>query len=165
MDSKRVIVLHFTNGMSSREIAETNGDGKATINEFLKRFQQCGVLKYPLPEDVTNEFIGELLYRKGGNLAGSEPYRNIDPEAIHRAMKKKGETQKYLWKKNNASGVLDGRRPLNYRKFCRYYSQWLDSTKVTCHIQLFPGVNLEVDFGRKTLYISRIDIIPTKQLR
>ena len=50
-----MLALHFTNGMSSREIAETTGDGKTTINEFLKRFQQCGVLKYPLPEDVTSE--------------------------------------------------------------------------------------------------------------
>ena len=40
MDYKRVLALHFTNGMSSREIAETTGDGKTTINEFLKRFQQ-----------------------------------------------------------------------------------------------------------------------------
>ncbi len=28
MDYKRVLILHFTNGMSSREIAETTGDGK-----------------------------------------------------------------------------------------------------------------------------------------
>ena len=33
MDYKRVLALHFTNGMSSREIAETTGDGKTTINE------------------------------------------------------------------------------------------------------------------------------------
>ena len=30
MDYKRVLALHFTNGMSSREIAETTGDGKTT---------------------------------------------------------------------------------------------------------------------------------------
>ena len=36
MDYKRVLILHFTNGMSSREIAEATGDGKTTINEFLK---------------------------------------------------------------------------------------------------------------------------------
>ena len=76
-----MLALHFTNGMSSREIAETTGDGKTTINEFLKWFQQCGGLKYPLPEDVTNEFIGELLYRKAGNLADSELYRDIDPNS------------------------------------------------------------------------------------
>ena len=131
MDYKRVLVLHFTNGMSSREIAETTGDGKTTINEFLKRFRECGVLKYPLPEDVTNEFIGELLYRKAGSPTDSQLYRDIDPEGIHRALTKKGETLKHLWKKYNASGIVDGRRPLSYRQFCRRYSQWLQSSKQT----------------------------------
>lgn len=153
MNYKRVLVLHFTNGMSSREIAETTGDGKTTINEFLKRFRECGVLKYPLPEDITNKFIGELLYRKAGSPTDAQLYRDIDPEGIHRALTKKGETLKHLWKRYNASGVVDGRRPLSYRQFCRRYSQWLQSNKVTFHIQPYPGVNLELDFAGKTLCI------------
>ena len=36
MDYKRVLMLHFTNGMSSREIAATTGDGKSAVSEFLK---------------------------------------------------------------------------------------------------------------------------------
>lgn len=66
MDYKRVLLLHFTNGMSSREIAETTGVGKTTVNEFLKRFRECKELSYPLPEEVTNEFIEHLLYQKAG---------------------------------------------------------------------------------------------------
>lgn len=62
MDYKRVLLLHFTNGLSSRDIAEATGAGKTTINEFLKRFRDCRELSYPLPEDVTNEFIESLLY-------------------------------------------------------------------------------------------------------
>ena len=57
MDYNRVLILHYTNGMSSREIAEATGDGKTTINEFLKRFRECEELSYPLSADVTNEFI------------------------------------------------------------------------------------------------------------
>ena len=57
MDYKRVLLLHFTNGMSSREIAEVTGAGKTTVNEFLKRFRECQELSYPLPEDATNEFV------------------------------------------------------------------------------------------------------------
>ena len=41
MDYKRVLILHFTNGLSSREIAAVTGDGKTTINDFLKRFREC----------------------------------------------------------------------------------------------------------------------------
>ena len=96
MDYKRVLLLHFTNGLSSRDIAEATGAGKTTINEFLKRFRACRELSYPLPEDVTNEFIENLLYQKAGNLVRSDLYRDFDPEEVHRALAKKGETLKHL---------------------------------------------------------------------
>lgn len=153
MDYKRVLLLHFTNGMSSREIAETTGVGKTTVNEFLKRFRECRELSYPLPEEVTNEFIENLLYQKAGNPVRSDLYRDFDPEEVHRALARKGETLKHLWKKYNAAGAVNGRRPLSYRQFCRRYASWLDNTKVTFHIQRYPGVNLELDFAGKTLSV------------
>lgn len=134
MDYKRVLLLHFTNGLSSREIAEATGAGKTTINEFLKRFRECRELPYPLPKDVTNEFIESLQYQKAGNPIRSDLYRDFDPEEVHRALAKKGETLKHLWKKYNAAGMVNGRKPLSYRQYCRRYTNWLDSTKVTFHI-------------------------------
>ena len=77
MDYKRVLILHFTNGMSSREISEATGDGKTTVNEFLKRFRECEELSYPLSEDVTNGFIAGCLYKKAGNPVNSDLYRGI----------------------------------------------------------------------------------------
>ena len=101
MDYKRVLVLHYTNGRSGREIAEATGDGKTTVNEFLKRFRECEELSYPLSEEVTNEFIAERLYRKAGKPAAAELYRDFDPEEVCRTLTKKGETLKHLWKKYN----------------------------------------------------------------
>ena len=46
MDYKRVLLLHFTNGFSSRDIAAATGAGKTTINVFLKRFRGCKELSY-----------------------------------------------------------------------------------------------------------------------
>lgn len=154
MDYKRVLILHFANGMSGREIAETTGDKKTTVNEFLKRFRECEELSYPLSEDVTNEFIAGCLYKKAGNPVNSDLYRDFDPEEVHRALAKKGETLKHLWKKYNAVGTVSGLKPLSYRQFCRRYTAWLDSTKITFHIQRIPGVNLELDFAGKTLCIQ-----------
>lgn len=142
MDYKRVLTLHFTNGMSSREIAATTGDGKSAVSEFLNRFRECSELSY---EDVTNEFIVGLLYKKAGKLVNGELYRDCDPEEVHRALVKKSETLKDLWKKYKAIGIINGWRPLSYRQFCRSYTNWLDSTNVTFHIQRFPGFNTELD--------------------
>ena len=153
MDYKRVLRLHYVNGFSSRVIAESTGDGKSTINEFLKRFRENEVLSWPLSDDITNEMIGEMLYQKPGNAANDNLYRSFDEEIVHRKLAKKGETLLHLWKLYNAEGVVDGKRPLSYRQFCRRYSNWLDNKKITFHIQRYPGVNTELDFAGKKLVI------------
>ena len=64
MDYKKVLRLHFVNRLSIREIAESCGDcGKTSVGEFLKRFRDCPELSYPLPKDITNEYLESLVYR------------------------------------------------------------------------------------------------------
>ena len=152
MDYKRILALHYTNGMSGREIAEATGAGKTTVNEFLKRFRECSELSYPLPEEVTNEFIAERLYHKVGKPTDAL-YRDFDPEEACRALTRKGETLKHLWKKYYAAGEVDGKRPLSYRQYCRRYQNWLGSKNVTFHIQRQPGISLELDYAGKSLWL------------
>lgn len=154
MDYKKVLRLHFVNRLSIREIAESCGDcEKTSVGEFLKRFRECPELSYPLPKDVTNEYIEKLLYKKPGVTADQLLYRDFDAEAIYKALARKGETLKHLWQKYNAAGIVDGRRPMSYRQYCRRYSEWADSKQLTFHIQRYPGVNLELGFAGKALCI------------
>ena len=152
MDYKKVLLLHFTQGLSGRSIAEVTGVSKSAINEFLKRFRESKELYYPLPEDVTNETIAALLYKKAGNPS-ADLYRDFNIEDVHRELTRKGETLKHLWKKYNVTGTVAGKKPLSYRQFCRRYANWLDSTKITFHIQRYPGVNTELDYAGKTLVL------------
>lgn len=77
MDYKKVLRLHFVNHLSCREIAESCDDcSKTTVNEFLKRFRENPELSYPLPADVTNECIGNMLYKKPGVSADQFLYRD-----------------------------------------------------------------------------------------
>ena len=109
MDYKRVLRLHFVNHLSGREIAESCGDcSKTTVNEFLKRFRENPELSYPLPADVTNEYIEGLLYKKPGVSADQLLYRDFNKEAVYKALARKGETLKHLWQKYNAIGIVDG---------------------------------------------------------
>ena len=154
MDYKKVLRLHFVNHLSSREIAESCGDcGKTSVNEFLKRFRESQELSYPLPADVTNEYIESLLYKKPGVSAEQLLYRDFDKEAVYKALARKGETLKHLWQKYNAIGIVDGKKPMSYRQYCRRYSEWADSKQLTFHIQRYPGVNLELDYAGKQLYL------------
>ena len=96
MDYKKVLRLHFMNHLSSREIAESCGDcSKTTVNEFLKRFRENPELSYPLPADVTNEYIGNMLYKKPGVSADQLLYRDFNKEAVYKALARKGETDYY----------------------------------------------------------------------
>ena len=61
MDYKRVLRLHYVNGYSSRAIGKQTFDGKSAVAEFLKRFKECKELSWPLSEEVTNEYIENLL--------------------------------------------------------------------------------------------------------
>ena len=152
MDYKRVLRLHFVNHLSSREIAKSCGDcSKTTVNEFLKRFRENKELSYPLPADVTNEYISDLIYRKPGVPADQLLYRDFDKEAVYKALARKGETLKHLWQKYNSIGIVDGKKPMSYRQYCRQYSEWADSKQLTFHIQRYPGVNLELDYAGKQL--------------
>ena len=151
MEYKRVLMLRFTNGMSSREIAETTGDGKTMVNEFLKRFRECTELSYLLPEEVHQRVYRERPVQKSRE---SGQFRSV--QVLRRGRNapcpdQKRETFKHLWKKYNVAGTMNGRRPLSYRQFRRRYTNWLDSKKVTFQIQRVPGVNLELDFTGKTL--------------
>lgn len=154
MDYKKVLRLHYVNNLSGREIAESCGDcGKSAVNEFLRRFRECPELSYPLKEDVTNEYIESLLYKKSGVAADQQLYRDFDKEAVYKAMARKGETLKHLWQKYNAVGEVNRKKTYSYRQYCRRYSEWSSSKKITFHIQRYPGVNLELDYAGKQLLI------------
>jgi len=154
MDYKKVLKLHYVNALSSRDIAASCGDcSKSAINEFLKRFRECNSLSYPLNEDVSNEFIESVLYKKSGISSTQQLYRDFDKESVYKALARKGETLKHIWQKYNAIGIVDGKRPYSYRQFCRRYSEWSDAKQITFHIQRYPGVNLELDYAGKQLLI------------
>lgn len=165
LDYKRILGLRYGSNLSGREIAKSCGYSKSAVNEFLKRFKEDGQLKLPLGPDVTNENIEELLYKKRGvkDKAIEELYRQPAYEEIHKALAKKGETLQRLWRKYNALGVVEGRKPYSYRQYCHKYSQWLDDKKISYHIVRHPAVNLELDFAGKVLYLQNKRIPDSKE--
>ena len=164
MDYKKVLRLHYENKLSGREIALNCGCGKTTVNEFLRRFKNCEELSYPLNEEITNEYIEALLYKKPGTNEDNL-YRDFDKEALYRALSKKGETIKHQWRKYKAVGIVDGKKPLSYRQYCRKFAEWTQSRKVTIHIPRYPGVGMELDYAGKTLCIhSRSNPSETKKV-
>ena len=50
LDYKDIITKHYALGMKGGEIAATLGNSKSGVNDFLRAFEHCEALSYPLPD-------------------------------------------------------------------------------------------------------------------
>lgn len=68
LDYKNIIIKRYALSLSGSEIARQLGASKSGVNDFLRAFDKCESLSYPLPPGITNYGIAELVY---GSVPGS----------------------------------------------------------------------------------------------
>ena len=68
LDYKNIIIKHYALSLSGSEIARQLGASKSGVNDFLRAFDKCESLSYPLPPGITNYGIDGLVY---GSVPGS----------------------------------------------------------------------------------------------
>ena len=49
LDYKTIIIKRYALNMSGTQIAKDLGCSKSGVNDFLKRFEECKALSFPLP--------------------------------------------------------------------------------------------------------------------
>ena len=54
LDYKSIIIKRYALGLSYKELAEEFSASKSGINDFIRAFERCEKLSYPLPEGITN---------------------------------------------------------------------------------------------------------------
>lgn len=64
LDYKDILLKRYALNMSGREIAAMCGVSKSGVNDFLRAFESCDAIGYPLPEGITNYAIFEIVYGK-----------------------------------------------------------------------------------------------------
>ena len=64
LDYKDIIIKHYVLHMSGRQIAAALGVSKSGVNDFLKAFETCKGLSFPLPDGITNYGIARLVYER-----------------------------------------------------------------------------------------------------
>ena len=62
LDYKSIIIKRYALGLSYKELAEEFSASKSGINDFIRAFEKCEKLSYPLPKGITNYVIYELVY-------------------------------------------------------------------------------------------------------
>ena len=68
LDYKNIIIKYYALSLLGSEIARQLGASKSGVNDFLRAFDKCESLSYPLPPGITNYAIAELVY---GSVPGS----------------------------------------------------------------------------------------------
>ena len=157
LDYKDIITKRYALHMSGREIARTLGVSKSGINDFLRAFEKCEELSFPLPEGITNTAIGEALYGPGFKIGGirDTSYELPDFEEVSRQMKtRKNMTLVYLWNRYSRRCRDEEKKFYQYRQFCELYNKWCDENYETYHFTAIIAQTMEVDFAGKTFSLT-----------
>ena len=152
LDYKNIIIKRYALQLSFKELAEEFGASKSGVNDFIRAFEKCDKLSYPLPEGITNYAISELVYGHvpGSNNRSSE-YEQPDFEWVFRQMnERKNMTLTYLWNRYQKDCRVKETKPYQYRQFCELYNKWCEENYETLHIPAVIGQKMEVDFAGKT---------------
>ena len=152
LDYKNIIIKHYALSLSESEIARQLGASKSGVNDFLRAFDKCESLSYPLPPGITNYGIAELVY---GSVPGSggrnENIEYPDYEADAKLMAtRKNMTLVFLWNRYSKKCTEEGKRFYQYRQYCELYNKWCEENYETSHFDAVIAQKMEVDFAGQT---------------
>ena len=156
LDYKDIIIKHYALHMSGRQIAAAIGASKSGVNDFLKAFEQCESLSYPLPAGITNYGIAELV--NGRNPEGADgrdlSFELPDFAEVEKQMNsRKNMTLVFLWGRYKNRCMAEEKKFYSYRQFCDRYMSWREENYETLHFNAVSGEKMEVDFAGKTFFM------------
>lgn len=108
-----------------------------TIRKVLDAAEKAGI-SWPLPENVTNEMLIELLFPE--EYQKTVLYAVPDYAYIHGELAKKGVNLTILWEEYSAKCQTEGSVPYMYSYFCEKYGRWANVTKATCVSSTSPAI-------------------------
>ena len=142
---KEVLRLTRENGLSARQVAQSCGIGRTTVQDYLDRARRAGIT-WPFPEDLDEGSVESLLFPSVVPLA--EGKRGMPPfEYLHREMKKKHVTMQLLWqeyREGNPGGY-------QYSQFCLRYRVWKRTLDISFRQDYKAGEKLFVDYAGDTI--------------
>ncbi len=103
-------------GCSVRDMARRFGVARSTIQDNLKRARNAG-LTWPLPDDLTNDFLEQSLFARTGTRAGFRRRPEPDWALMAREMKRPGVNLSVLWEEYRQVHP----EGYGYSRFCELY--------------------------------------------
>ena len=153
-------ILRLNNlGINNSQIAASCGCSRTTVITVLQKATEQRV-DWQTASDLSNKDIYKRLFP----TEGIKPiYKMPDYEYVHQEMAKSGVTLTLLWVEYCEKCRAAGDTPYKSTQFNKYYSDFVQNTKATMHINRKPGEIMEVDWAGQTAEIIDTDtgeIIP-----
>ena len=146
---KQVLRRHFEQGASNRRIATSTHISRASVAEYLRRFQQSGLV-WPLPDSLSDTKLEQLLFPPAVNIPASQ--RPVpDWQTVYQDLKniKNHTTLFLLWQEYKANPP----HGYQYSWFCDQFRLWQGKLDVSMRQIHLAGDKLFVDYAGDTLPI------------
>jgi transposase len=139
---REVLRLKAGSGLTDRQIADSVGCARSTVQECLRRARQAG-LTWPLPPEFDDAALGAALYP----AQPVEGYPAPDFARVELELRRKGVTRKLLWREYRDVHA-DG---CGYSAFCRDFDAWRTSRDPVMRIEHRAGEKVFVDYAGLTV--------------
>ena len=159
MTNYREILRLSSLGINKTQIAQSIGCSRTTVIQVLNLADEKGIC-YPLPEDLSDRKLAELLFPSEGTRQG---YKMPDYEYVHNELQKDGVTLNLLWLEYCEQCGNSGELPYQLTQFKKHYRDYAAKTNATMHINHKPGEIMQVDWAGDTAGVIDTDtgeIIP-----
>lgn len=140
-----VLRLERETSLSRRQIAKSCGIGRATVSDYIRRFEAAG-LTWPEAASMGEVALEAALFPPP--VAVPEAERPV-PEwsAVHTELKRRGVTLFLLWQEYKLQHPEAG---YQYSRFCDLYRDWLGKVDVVMRQDHRAGEKLFVDYAGQT---------------
>ncbi len=142
---KEILRLRWGCQLSERVVARSCRISHSTVGDYVKRAETAG-LKWPLPEDLSESQLYELLFPRTEQLT-PKATPVPDWEKVYLELHKKGVTLRLLWMEY----LEKYPQGYSYSQFCQLYRDWAKKLKPTMRLEHKAGEKLFVDYAGQTV--------------
>lgn len=143
MSKEKQILMLFHEGFSQRNIATQLSVSRNTVAKVLKAENE-----HPIPEDLLKTMEEADVHKHIFPVEQSIPTLVVpDFEYIHKELLKDGVTLTLLWEEYVSECRSNHKPPYQYSQYCKLYGDYVNTNKLTMHIQHKPGGKLMVDWA------------------
>lgn len=130
-------------GISQRNTAYSCGCARSTVQD-VERLAIAAGIKWPLPEEMTDEALRKLLYPP--KPADQDKYP-IDCKKVAEEYSGRHMTLTLCWNEYCDEAIAHGKQPYQYSAFCSQFHSWVKTHCPVMHVEHKCAERIEVDWS------------------